>query len=268
MILSYVRSGERNFHQRKVPLNNRAVYEFFLIRKGEAYRTTEESRDCFTPGELIISSPASNHGWDGDPEVVCVYEVFHFSRVPEVLRQILDKQEFISVKLNENEIEEFRNGTNTLKDRYASQDTKDFFNAEMAVLRYSLFALEHYKHDHPDKLGLSKIMYHNQMIINNALTYYQENLGATLQEVADSLGYSVSQLRRIFTKKYKKSPQVVFTEARMQFALGLVVGTDLDFTSISIKMGYKDLSLFSRAFKSHFGISPKQYRDRPPKLSQ
>jgi AraC-like DNA-binding protein len=84
--------------------------------------------------------------------------------------------------------------------------------------------------------------------------------GIGIEETSRNLGYSVSQLRKIFQKARNTSPHDLFEECRMNRARELIELTKLSMIEISMECGYSNQSSFSRAFKNYYHISPVQMR--------
>ncbi|MDQ0862097.1 response regulator [Bacillus sp. V2I10] len=87
--------------------------------------------------------------------------------------------------------------------------------------------------------------------------YYQEPI--TLEQVADHVKLSPTY----FTKLFKETSQTTFidylTEARLAKARQLLNENTYSLKEISHMIGYKDPNYFSRVFKKHYLISPKQF---------
>jgi AraC-like DNA-binding protein len=49
-------------------------------------------------------------------------------------------------------------------------------------------------------------------------------------------------------------------DVRLELAETLLKQSDLSMTEIADRLGYKELSAFSRAFKAHCGMAPKTFR--------
>ena len=58
------------------------------------------------------------------------------------------------------------------------------------------------------------------------------------------------------------SPNKLLVSERMKHAAQLLEDGSLNISEVSYKVGIKDASYFNRCFKQHYGISPKQYRDK------
>ena len=80
--------------------------------------------------------------------------------------------------------------------------------------------------------------------------------------MAEACGLSCAQFRRDFLAAMGCSPQQYTLNCRMQKAQRLLLLTDRKITDIALAVGYQDASGFNRCFREHFGVSPRQLRQR------
>lgn len=91
--------------------------------------------------------------------------------------------------------------------------------------------------------------------ISAAVDYISVNLDGDLSEdvLAAVLKVSVSAHTGM-------NPKNFIVRSRMAYAEYLLRKTDLTVIDISLRSGYNEISGFNRAFKSYFGVSPREYR--------
>ncbi|WP_337103979.1 response regulator [Paenibacillus sp. YIM B09110] len=97
--------------------------------------------------------------------------------------------------------------------------------------------------------------------------HYEEDL--SLQSVADTYGLDKYQLSRMFKQQFGINYWQYVTQIRMDKAAELLSGTNLKNSAIAEMTGFVDESHFSKTFKKHFGVSPKDYRGgkhQPPNM--
>lgn len=82
----------------------------------------------------------------------------------------------------------------------------------------------------------------------------------SIQNLAASVGLSVSQFGRRFRALFGCSPVEYILQIRMDRARLLLRESLLSVGEISEELGYKDVGYFSRQFKQRTGISPLVYR--------
>lgn len=88
--------------------------------------------------------------------------------------------------------------------------------------------------------------------------YLEEPL--PLSEVASRSGVSPRQLQRLFEQQLGASPRQWYLRLRLERARHLLVETDMDVLSVGLACGFTSSSSFARAFRTHYGRSPRQAR--------
>ena len=83
-----------------------------------------------------------------------------------------------------------------------------------------------------------------------------------LTELASLLHLSRQQTYRVINKLCGKSFGECINEVKMQRAVMLMENADLSLTEISLRVGYKNPNSFYIAFKKHYGVTPRIYRDK------
>lgn len=90
-------------------------------------------------------------------------------------------------------------------------------------------------------------------------THY--NTDISIQELSDSCNLSQSRFMFLFKEKVGQSPHAYQQMLRIHNCMSLLTSTQLSITDICMLSRYTDPLYFSRIFKKHIGMSPKQYRD-------
>jgi len=93
-------------------------------------------------------------------------------------------------------------------------------------------------------------------------TFIKENYknNISLNELADSLGFSSDYISKVFKKEKNITPIKFITKLRIYEAKLLLTTTNLDLLCISQLIGYTDQFYFSRVFKAQVGEYPSEYR--------
>ncbi|OGX68688.1 MAG: hypothetical protein A2189_01500 [Paenibacillus sp. RIFOXYA1_FULL_44_5] len=78
--------------------------------------------------------------------------------------------------------------------------------------------------------------------------------------IAEELGYSTSHCHLVYKEVYGQSPRQYLSSLLLRKAKILLLNHRLSIEQVAERLGYRDLSLFSRQFKRWSGISPSQYR--------
>jgi AraC family L-rhamnose operon transcriptional activator RhaR len=85
----------------------------------------------------------------------------------------------------------------------------------------------------------------------------------TLGELSARLYISPHHLCHLFSHWVGEPPIAFVNRRRAEVAAGLLVTTEDLVSSIGASVGWSDPSMFSRAFRRAFGVSPRAYRDGP-----
>lgn len=93
----------------------------------------------------------------------------------------------------------------------------------------------------------------------------EENYGAAdltrlARELHVSLPYLSAAVRRATSHTFKE----LLLEKRLTKAAALLAGTRLPVQDIIPAVGYENTSYFFRAFRERFGVTPRDYRKKPP----
>ena len=84
----------------------------------------------------------------------------------------------------------------------------------------------------------------------------------TVQEIADFVGLSRSQLFRVFEKSCGQSPKAVLQELRLTQAKTLLKEKELSVEEVAYSVGMNSGAQLGAAFRERFGMSPRAYREK------
>jgi AraC family cel operon transcriptional repressor len=90
----------------------------------------------------------------------------------------------------------------------------------------------------------------------NSPANFQNGVGGFLSLTKKTIDHT----NRILKKYTGKTLTETVNDAKIKYAAGLLVMTDASIKAIASDCGYANMGYFYRVFKSHFGISPKDYR--------
>lgn len=82
----------------------------------------------------------------------------------------------------------------------------------------------------------------------------------TLGDLAEEFSYHPNYISSFIHKETGKSFSKILLEQRMERSLSLLKGTNLSIEEIAIMIGYSNPSNFYKAFRNHFGCSPREYQ--------
>lgn len=98
--------------------------------------------------------------------------------------------------------------------------------------------------------------------VQKAIEYIQNNYqnDVAIQSIADFIGLNRSYLSTLFKKHIKQTPQEFLKHYRLFQAKDFLINTELPINYISYSCGYGSHMSFSKAFRSYFGMGPREYR--------
>lgn len=97
--------------------------------------------------------------------------------------------------------------------------------------------------------------------LREALRHAERNLDRRIRiaELATRAGYSVAQFERHMRTLFQVTPSQWLLARRLERAMVLAQGGE-SIADIAAAAGFSDHSAFSRAFRRHVGVSPREYR--------
>ncbi|MCQ2526163.1 MAG: AraC family transcriptional regulator [Lachnospiraceae bacterium] len=100
--------------------------------------------------------------------------------------------------------------------------------------------------------------------IKEAINYIEQNFqnNITIEDIAAVCGINRSYFGKIFRNSIGRSPQEFLMNYRMVKATELLKLTSLSIAEIGSAVGYENQLHFSRAFKTIYGISPREWRNK------
>lgn len=106
--------------------------------------------------------------------------------------------------------------------------------------------------------------YINNKNFGKAVRFIYDNIdqNINLQDVADSVGISLSSLKRMFLEIADQSPGAFIRRFRMEFAFRSLNSKKDSILAIALGAGFEDQSAFTRCFKEMFGYSPREARKK------
>jgi AraC-like DNA-binding protein len=101
-------------------------------------------------------------------------------------------------------------------------------------------------------------------LVQQAILFMKDNLNKNLklEDIAEYVHYSISHFSLMFAKSTSYSPLEYFNQLKIQRACQYLDHTDLSAKSIAYELGFSDPFYFSKVFKKHTSLSPRQYKHR------
>jgi len=86
------------------------------------------------------------------------------------------------------------------------------------------------------------------------------NASITIQQLSELFGMSQRNFTRRFRKATNTTPLKYLQNQRLSEAKELLQNSNLSISEIAYRVGYIDVSYFTKIFKGFFSTTPKQYR--------
>lgn len=105
-----------------------------------------------------------------------------------------------------------------------------------------------------------------QQPLQRVMRYIERHFQESLEQkaMAELCGMTAVRFSRVFKEVYGIGFQEFVQSKRMEHAHGLLLNSQMPISSVAYASGFKDPSYFTRAFRQHYGLSPREFRSRNP----
>ena len=116
----------------------------------------------------------------------------------------------------------------------------------------------------PQRLDPHLVPNENNSPLTNILQDMENNISTPLsaQALAKRAGISIRALNRIVHDRVGESPMSYYRKIRLNAARNALFYSDIAIQDIAASCGFGSPEVFSRSFKVHFGVSPREFRKR------
>lgn len=105
---------------------------------------------------------------------------------------------------------------------------------------------------------------YEQVLLLRVLHYIEVHYrDGEMAELCEQFGYDMYWLSRAVKRITGKTYKEILQAKRMKRAVYLLENSRMSVAEISLAVGYRNTSYFHRMFREYYGVSPKQYRDKP-----
>lgn len=250
--IGYYPHAESHFRERLKPISE---YVLIYCMDGEGWFKLEEQEYKVRANQFFILPPNRPHTYGADKDNPWTIYWIHFtgshaaiysenSQVPMDIRPALNSRISERQHVFEEIFSTLERSTELESLRYAS-----------SLLHYYLASMRYLRLYRPEATT-------SPSLIDAVKHYMQENIERhlTLEQIAQYTGYSPSHFSSLFRKATGESPLAYLNRLKIEHACLLLKTTDMRINQICHKVGISDNYYFSRLFKQHTGISPKQFR--------
>lgn len=246
-------SDEMHIHKHK------KFYELTIITDGEGEVTTNGIPTAVKKGDIYLSMPGDIHGIRSSADAPMKYDFFSFrtenSELSSALEEIASfapatervfRDERISALVCDAIMEFVRS------EKFGSELLHSIFKQ---IIIFVIRGMERGTHQRVRNASAQEVVCYQIMnYIDTHISTMRD-----LAELADAMNYNYSYLSALFKKTTGNTLFSYYQEKKLEAARLLISEGSLKITEIAESLGYSSLYSFSRAFREHFGISPKQY---------
>lgn len=259
MKCAYLGSGQRDYTLRPVHPYRREFWEFQTIIRGPVALVRPGDLVRIERGPMLwIFPPGDRHGWQGVEGQPCEVAVFHFDQVPSILQEVTGTS-YLATRLERGTASRIARAVEFFMQRRAEPGVLDRLRVEHQCLELALLALAPWEQtqDRPSpESGRGRRV--EAMTVWLA-QHLHENPG--VDSLSREFAISPAHLRRLFQAQLAKSPREVLERLKMQRAAELLAEGDEKLEVVAAACGFGSASSFSRAYKAHFGRSPRATRN-------
>jgi len=260
--VNYVSEGEKH-----------DFWELVYVDRGQLLVTAGEKKYILNAGEMIFHKPGEFHAIeciDGSPANAIVsafvcnnkcmkYFEHRYSRLTERDREYLF--EALRARPADFLSQSGYNGA-IISQNYYDNDfgAKQMIRANLELLLITLIR----KRSSPRIIG--RVKSYSQLnnirkITEQIITYLEEHIAEklTLDQIANDLGYSVSQMEKHFRNQTGRGIIDTFIELKLYEARRLLGSGQMNISQVASYLNYSSSAYFSRLFKKKFNMTPSEY---------
>lgn len=225
---------------REHPMHRHSEWEILIYLEGNGVFHTELGEISFAPGRAVITPPGILHSSRSSQDFWSISVRGDFSRwiMTDAPLPLWDNEQ--------------GDGVSLVKILYRNRYTESPFLSELTEA-YVHFWVERAQMEGESDAAVEQI---RQEIEERAL-----EREADIGKILRSSGYAEDYIRKLFREKYGVPPLKYLTRIRMEHACFLleIYKGSLSMAEVAEKCGYEDYIYFSKTFKAHKGMSPREY---------
>lgn len=236
------------------PLHLHISLELFYVIKGEIKAKIGGEQYTVRTGELALIFPNTTHDYltvskQEDTEYIMI--IASPLLTDDFKNSLLSSHPINPIVSSENLHKDAIYAIKSLLDESCeSERLKKLFVQLILTRVFSQITLESNKNLLPQDITAQIISYISE--------HFTENI--SLDFLSKKFGISRYQISRIFSNTIEVKYNDYLNTLRIWFAKTLLENTNQDILSIGFDCGFENQQTFNRVFKSHCGVSPKQYR--------
>lgn len=247
--------------------HSHAFFEFFYIDTGKIQHQVETHQSTLQRGDIFLIPPNIYHGYKRIQGEECTHRDILIGKplmkelcdsLSPDLFDIINRSPFHHFTLTDAQ----QQTINSLFRSYLQiKDEPSLENATRAIVKTTISCLLTflYSQNLTKEEDCSSLL--EQLKIKLSLCSYQK---IEMQDVPSYFYYTHSYLCRFFKNKTGMSMTDYVNRLKLKRAKTLLRQTNFSVTQIVSTLGFSSESYFFKLFKTEYGITPLQYRKKPP----
>lgn len=247
------------------------IYHLVLYVQGSNRFTCNDKRHAAQRGVLVITSPDEPHNFGPTLAQRIISKEITFAWESDGTRLLLPFHRVLSllsgaelapveypIQLDESQVRQVEDIFDRLLERLRRRDDLSWFAEQELILEiFTLLIQELYRVRQESGNAESDPILRARREIEQ---YYHEHL--SLQQLAQRTCLSTGYFSRAFKERFAISPIAYQLELRITAAKTLLLDSSRSISEIAVLVGFSDVYAFSKAFKKHTGLSPRDFRRR------
>lgn len=240
--------------------HNHDYYEINLITKGSCLYRHENGSFHVEKGDLLITRPDTYH--QIIPVTDSDYRLINVSITEKLFSEIcnsfsaffLDKIKTLCHKKVSTSAPVYNYLLNLIKSGALTETNE--YNYSI-ILKNWVHSVLTFAHKVSPQDALPYPHWFQELLAELALP---ESLQQKLYDTTVMQKYSATTLNRYFKEFLNTTPNIYFTNLKLDYCTQLLKHTDYSISTIAQKTGFDSFSYFTRLFRKTYGVTPLQYR--------
>lgn len=259
------------FFQDNTPMHRHTFAEIAVILEGKCLHRTIRDTSPMVQGDVLLVPYGAIHAYEEVDNLRLVNVLFkpdQIPLIPEIHRIPLYGDLFMGGKdkeikthdirklhLNEKDMPEICEVLNKMLGEYKSEKPGN----RSSILGYFLILLIQILRSVNIGVSTRETIPENIVkVIAYMRKHYPENI--SLKDLVKISNMSLSSFMREFTGKVGTAPMSFLTEIRISQSCSMLQGSKLSVSEIAQETGFNDSNYFSRVFRKHLGVTPREFR--------
>ena len=250
-------------------------YELTLVVSGAAKHLTSTDSYPIGKGDVFLIKPGTSHGYGNIDQLELINILYRPERLRLPIGDLANSVGYRvlfelepAARFNEGAMSHLQLDDATLVEAkrqaerircalYEETMPGHLFKAELFFLELVTMLSDYFSMVQLVSEEHSNI-FHLGKMISFLESSYMKNI--EIPNMEKSFGFSHSKLYRLFIRGTGISPKGYLQKIRLGHAQNLLLNSDLAISDIARMCGFADSNYFTRTFRLHFGISPRDFR--------